>query len=432
MVVVSPRWWWCKCRSVGRRWWWPLLSSAVLLARWPWLLDRVVPLLLAYALMPPDDHSAAPAGGCSDGSRVRETKKALLGRSNGGVVGGRYRSSATLQPSSFGAGAPFVAKGTVSKITEKFQGGSPAKATRIPKLLPQQTSVMGGNGRGRSALPPPPLPPLPPPVIKYEIKRRQDKLLGELHRRRGSTTATSFSSGNRRLPTAVVDSAVPSDCGSSSDSEKSTGHVDVPVVTTTVGSLMATAAVDDEKPGSPHSSGYESVEETSAATTPTVAVPYSWVFGASERNVKFVDVFDAVPSSPSSSSSSSSSSSDGSCAEDRTAEDRLERLVTFAPTLASCPALTRAKPDQDDYDDDDDVDGVPVADIRRHFARNGVTMPIAAAALTGYPSPVANPVATVTGALPSGNLSPIPEGSSTEPNSVETVEDCYGTDNSKV
>lgn len=408
-MLVSPHWlwWWC-CRCS------PLLVVSVLFAQWPSLLDRVVPLLLAYALMPPatDDNrtaaAAASALGAIGGSRVRETKKALLGRSSGVGAGyGRSRSSTSLHQSSSSATAPFVAKGTVSKITEKFQAQPPPipRTTRIPKLL----------NPARNALPLPPLPPLPPPVIKYEIKRRQEKLLSELHRRR-STGDDRTTSSTCRLPvvSGCGDSAVSSDSGSSSDSEKSVycgGLTDIPAAVTA-------AVSDDDKPGSPHSSGYESVEEpvtccpkattidfvgaTDLASVPAAAVSYSWVFGASVNDGSD-DGFEAVQPS-----TSSSSSSDGCCGFDDgltgPAEDRLERLVTFA-SVASYPALTRAKPDQDDDDDD-----APAA-VRRHFGGNDVATPVAA--MAGY-------------------LSPIPECSSTEPNSVETVEDCYSDNNNKV
>lgn len=354
---------------------------SAILSQWPSLLERVVPLLLAYALMPPAADLTAAASG--DGSRVRETKKALLGRSNGGG-GGRSRSSASR--SSPSAAAPVVAKGTVSKITEKFQAQPcapppPRTCTRVPC----KPSV------GRSALPPPPLPPLPPPVIKHDIKRRQEKLLSELHRRRGRDDRTKSVSCSR-LPAVGGagagggDSAVSSDCGSSSDSEKSVCCGGGELVETSVAAVV-------DKPGSPHSSGYESVEETVVVAVDdfvaAAAIPYSWVFGAGEHDGRF----DANPSSSSTSSASSSCGDDVVTAV--APEDRLERLVTFS-SVASCPALTRAKPDQD-VDDD-----LPVV-VRRHFVGNDVAM------TTGY-------------------LSPIPEGSSTEPNSVETVDDCYGDD----
>ncbi|XP_060867262.1 unconventional myosin-XVIIIa-like isoform X3 [Metopolophium dirhodum] len=405
MPVVSPRrqwqwwWWWC-CSS--------LFVVPVLLTQWPSSLDRVVPLLLAYALMPPDHVAAGGRGG----SRVRETKKALLGRSR--LTSAQLRSPfvASTAGSSACAVVPIVVKGTVSKITEKFQtqpppAPPPRTLTRIPKPLRVPD-------RGVVVKPlPPPLPPLPPPVVKYEIKRRQEKLLGELHRRRGlqgnRPTTASLSSG--RLPVGGGgDSAVSSDCGSSSDSEKSVccggRSIDKP----------------DDKPGSPHSSGYESVEETMTIST-SAAVPYSWVFGAPEPH----DGFDGPsqllsvtsPLAPPPLSTSSSASSDGCCEGDdddddddddeddilTAPEDRLERLVTFA-SAKSCPALTRAKPDQDDDED------VPVVVIRRHFG-GGNDGPKPVAAMAGY-------------------LSPIPECSSTEPNSVETVEDCCGYDDDKI
>lgn len=401
MPVVSPRrqwqwwWWWC-CSS--------LFVVPVLLTQWPSSLDRVVPLLLAYTLMPPDHVAVGGRGG----SRVRETKKALLGRSR--LTSAQLRSPfvASTASSSPCTVVPIVVKGTVSKITEKFQAQPPPAPpprtlTRIPKPLRTPD-------RGVVVKPlPPPLPPLPPPVVKYEIKRRQEKLLGELHRRRGlpgnrPVTAISFSG---RLPVGGGgDSAVSSDCGSSSDSEKSVvccggRSIDKP----------------DDKPGSPHSSGYESVEETMSISS-SAAVPYSWVFGALEPH----DGFDGpsqllsvtIPLAPPL-STSSSASSDGCCEGDddddddddilMEPEDRLERLVTFA-SAKSCPALTRAKPDQDDDED------VPVAIIRRHFG-GGNDGPKPVAAMAGY-------------------LSPIPECSSTEPNSVETVEDCCGYDDDKV
>lgn len=396
MPVVSPRrqlqwWWWC-CLS--------LFVVPVLLTQWPSSLDRVIPLLLAYALMPPD--RVAAVGGRS-GSRVRETKKALLGRSRFTSTQSRSPFATSAAGSSAGTVAPIVVKGTVSKITEKFQSQPPPAPpprtlTRIPKPLRTPDREM--------VIKPPPLPPMPPPVVKYEIKRRQEKLLGELHRRRGlpldrSTVASSFSGG---LPVSggSGDSAVSSDCGSSSDSEKS------------VCSGGQSIDKPDEKPGSPHSSGYESVEET--MTISASAVPYSWVFGAPEPHDGFdgpSQLLSAVtaPTEPPPLSTSSSASSDGCCEGDddyddededdvpiTAPEDRLERLVTFASSK-SCPALTRAKPDQDDDED------VPVAVIRRHFGGgNDGSKPIAA--MAGY-------------------LSPIPECSSTEPNSVETVEDCY-------
>lgn len=404
MPVVSPRrqwhwwWWWC-CSS--------LLVVPVLLTQWPSSLDRVVPLLLAYALMPPDRVAVGGRGG----SRVRETKKALLGRSRFTSAQSRSPFAASTAGSSASAVVPIVVKGTVSKITEKFQAQSPPAPpprtlTRIPK--PLRTAP----DRGVVVKPqPPPLPPLPPPVVKYEIKRRQEKLLGELHRRRGvpgdqPTTASSFSSRLLVGGGGGGDSAVSSDCGSSSDSEKSV-----------CSGKQSTDKLDD-KPGSPHSSGYESVEET--MTISASAVPYSWVFGAPEPH----DGFDGpsqllsvtAPSAPPPLSTSSSASSDGCCEGDddddddeddvpTAPEDRLERLVTFASSK-SCLALTRSKPDQDDDED------VPVAIIRRHFGGgNDGSKPVAA--MAGY-------------------LSPIPECSSTEPNSVETVEDCCGYDDDKV
>lgn len=427
MVIVASlprrwRWWWCRRCS-------PLLLlavSTVLWPQWPSSLDHVVPLLVAYVLMPPATDrttvTATAGTGLSGGSRVRETKKALLGRSAAGGGRGCPRSSAP-QSSPSSSAVPFVAKGTVSKITEKFQGRPlppspllpPSRvATRIPKL-----------SSSRSTLPPPPPPPI---AIKNEIKRRQEKLLGELHR---SRNITSLSVG--RLP-ILGDNAISSDCGSSSDSEKSV---------CCAASVASVATVDEDKPGSPHSSGYESVEETSVAvdfvsrttaddfiattdgdfvvTTDSVstAVPYSWVFGSAEPLHDVFDGFGVVPSLSSSSvpssfsvpSSSSSSSSDG-CSEgdDRplstASEDRLERLVTFTPT-ASCLALPRAKPDQDDDQH---------ALVRRHFGGNDASTPNAVACC-----------------MAGGYLSPIPECSSTEPNSVETVEDCrYDGDDDKV
>jgi len=233
--------------------------------------------------------------------------------------------------------------------------------------------------------------------------------LSELHRRRDSQpaadrTAASFS---HRLPVgggggAAADSAMSSDCGSSSDSEKSVccgsgggGSIDKP----------------DDKPGSPHSSGYESVEETISAVR--TAVPYSWVFGASEPSLHDSGFGETLQQTL---STSSSASSDGCCEGDddddddeddvpAAPEDRLERLVTFA-SATSCPALTRAK--LLDQDDDEDV---PDAVIRRHFG-GGNDGPKTIASMAG------------------GYLSPIPECSSTEPNSVETVEDY--TDGEKV
>lgn len=374
----------------------------VLLAQWPSSLVRFVPLLLAYVLMPPDRVAIGGLGG----SRVRETKKALLGRSRSLSAASRLPFAATGS-SGCSTVVPIVVKGTVSKITEKFQAQPPPPPvrtiTRIPKPL---------HASDRGARPqPPPLPPLPPPIVKYEIKRRQEKLLGELHRRRGSvgdrmTTTASFPV---ELPVVVGgggvgggDSAVSSDCGSSSDSEKSV--------------CCGGRSVDnkpEDKPGSPHSSGYESVEETMPVSA--TVVPYSWVFGAPEPSGGFDEVVQ-MPAPPLSTSSlsSSSSSSDGCCEGDddddddvptAPPEDRHERLVTFA-SAASCPALTCAKPDQDGDED------VPAAIIRRHFG-GGNDGPKPIAAMAGY-------------------LSPIPEGSSTEPNSVETVEDCCGYDDDKV
>lgn len=375
MVLVSSasdRPWWCWCSSSL------LVAVSVLLTlQCPSpLLERVAPLLLVYALMP---SAADPAG--SRGSRVRETKKALLGRSS--------RSSSVP--------VPVVAKGTVSKITEKFQ-------TR-PAALPRTARASAKNPVLRTS--PPPLPPLPPPVVKYEIKRRQEKLLSELHGRGGVDRRIPSS----RLPTRVTidsggsgggDSAVYSDCGSSSDSEKSIccGVADYGPV--------ETAIVD--KPGSPHSSGYESVDE--AVVVPVddfvavAAVPYSWVFGTSEHDGLADVAPPPLPLSPPPSSicSQSSSYEDDNAQATVAPEDRLERLVTFAPT-ASCPALTRAKPDQDG-------DGAPAL-VRRHFAGNDAATPNSASGFAGY-------------------LSPIPECSSTGPNSVETVEECYGDGHDKV
>lgn len=376
------------------------------------LLDRVVPLLLVYAIMPPPAAATDRGSTTAAGSRVRETKRALLGRSNGAGCG-RSRTSVSRSPCT--VAAPFVAKGTVSKISEKFQSPpappSPPKrtitaTTRIPKLQQQQEP----HSSGRGALPRPPLPPLPPPVVKYEIKRRQEKLLGELHRRR----IVIGSSVSGRLPVGGgADSAMSSDCGSSSDSEKSVcfgGPITVAAV--------ADALNEPDKPGSPHSSGYESVEETNAATAaddddPTsavaTAVPYSWVFGECQH-----DGFETVLSS----SSSSSSSSDGCYVDDGPTttgpEDRLERFVTFASLSpspsTSCPALTCAKRHQDDGDDHGNgtTGMAEAAAVRRRFAGNDVAMPVQA--VDGY-------------------LSPIPECPSTEPNSVETVEDCVYTGN---
>ncbi|XP_026820530.1 unconventional myosin-XVIIIa-like isoform X3 [Rhopalosiphum maidis] len=395
MPVVSTqrqfqRWWWllCCCSSV--------FVVPVLLTQWPSLLVRVVPLLLAYALMPPDRVAVGGRGG----SRVRETKKALLGRSRSTSAPSRSPFAAASAGPSNCAAVPIVTKGTVSKITEKFQAqpppAPPPRTTRIPKPLQRAPD------RGPAVkLQPPPLPPMPPPVVKYEIKRRQEKLLSELHRRRDghhhlpadrTVVASSFS--DRLLPVGAGDSAASSDCGSSSDSEKSVcsggrSMIDKP----------------DDKPGSPHSSGYESVEETISVAA--AAVPYSWVFGAPEQPPNDRG-FDGTVQPL---STSSSASSDGCCEGDddddddeddvRSApEDRLERLVTFA-SATTCPALTRAKLDQDD---DEDVPEAAV--IRRHFG-GGNDGQKTVAAMAGY-------------------LSPIPECSSTEPNSVETVEDCFG------
>lgn len=394
MVVVSTlrRRWICRCRSLQ------LLAVSVLLTllQCPPLLDRVVPVLLVYALMPPvaaandrrctitgADEAATVVGG----SRVRETKKVLLDRSNG---------ASTSSGGICSRSSRFVVKGTVSKITEKFQTQPvlPPRTTRIPKLLQHWSSV------AYDSLPPMTTLQSPPPVIvKYEIKRRQEKLLGELHRhhRRSDDQTSSFSYNGPSINESIRDSATSSDCGScSSDSEKS-----VCCSGSTVEDPTVTAV--DEKPGSPHSSGYESVEETAvtvelAQTSPPLSVPYSWVFGDSEHDGSdgFADY--AVVSSP-------SSSSDNSMIAAAT-EDRLERLVTFAST-ASYPALTSAKSDQDGRSDDD----IPPAEVRRHFVRNDVATPIA---------------------VPAGCLSPIPEYLSTEPNSVETVEDCSGDDDNKV
>lgn len=394
MVVVSSRW--CRCFSP------PFLAVLLLvlqLSSSSSSLDHVVSLLLAYALMPPAvDRTAAAAtvvvdsgggGGGGGGSRVRETKKALLG-------GGRYaRASAatTSRPSSVVA---MVAAGTVSKITEKFQAvhlssssqpprsnNSYTTATRIPKLSQH---------------------PVPVPVVKYEILRRQEKLLSAdpvVHRTRRSVVVAVSSFSASRIPIvggAAGDSgAASSDCGSSSDSEKSVRCCDAAVV----------AAVEDV-PGSPHSSGYESVEETTAAdhhqhqpmivSPPPAVVPYSWVFGGDGGAPEPSSPYDAFDGSSVSSSSSDDCYRTVVDAAAVTApEDRLERLVTFAPP-PSCPALScRAKPDQDDDQDDDDGAS---STVHRHFAGNDV--------------------ATAGG----GYLSPIPECSSTEPNSVETVEDC--------
>lgn len=390
MVVVPERLrrWFCRCRAALQ-----LLAVSVLLTllRCPSLLDRIVPVLLAYVLMPPvaaaNDRRCAVARanaaiGVGGGSRVRDTKKALLDRSNAGTTASG--AGICSRPS---RSSQFVAKGTVSKITEKFQTQPvpPARTTRIPKLL-QHWSLSS----------PPPLPP--PAVVKYEIKKRQDKLLSEIHRHRNrwSDDRTSFfSCGGPLIGPGSRDSAASSDCGScSSDSEKSVaeiccsgGPVEDPAVTAV-----------DEKPGSPHSSGYESVEETAitaelAQTPPLVPVPYSWVFGASEH-----DGTDGFADYAVVSSSSSDNSMIAAVAVTAASEDRLERLVTFAST-ASFPALTSAKPEQDDRSNDDDA---PAAG-RRHFVRNAVATPIA---------------------VPAGCLSPIPEYSSTEPNSVETVEHC--------
>lgn len=404
-VVSSQRrpfqWWWCCSTSAA----FLAVLLSVLFAQWPSSFVRVVPLLLAYALMPPDRVAVGGLGG----SRVRETKKALLGRS-------RPATSATSRsPASTAAGSsalvPNVVKGTVSKITEKFQAQPPPppqRTTRIPK--PLQRTPDRGSAPAVVKLQPPPLPPMPPPVVKYEIKRRQEKLLSELHRRRdGQPADRTNASFSHRLPVggggggAAADSAVSSDCGSSSDSEKSIccgsgggGSIDKP----------------DDKPGSPHSSGYESVEETiSVART---AVPYSWVFGAPEPSLHDSGFGETLQQTL---STSSSASSDGCCEGDdddddddekdvpEAPEDRLERLVTFA-SATSCPALTRAK--LLDQDDDEDV---PEAIIRRHF---------------GGGNDGSKTIASMTG----GYLSPIPECSSTEPNSVETVEDY--TDGEKV
>lgn len=419
MVIVAslPRWWWCRsCSS--------LLLLTVLVVLWTqWLssLDCVVPLLVVYALMPPATDrttvTATAGTGLSGGSRVRETKRALLDRSSVGGGRGRLRSFASLSSSSSSV-VPVVAKGTVSKITEKFQGRPlppppslpPSRvATRIPKLLSSRSTL-------------PPQPPLT--AIKHEIKKRQEKLLGELHR---SSNITSFSGG--RLLIIGGDGAMSSDCGSSSDSEKSVCYA---------GSVASVVVMDEDKPGSPHSSGYESVEETSAAvdfvsrTTDFIAskegdfvvtadsvstvVPYSWVFGSTEPLHDVFDGFGVVPSLSSSVPSSfslpsSSSSSSDVCSEGDDGalsvapEDRLERLVTFTPT-PSYLALPRAKPDQDDQH----------VMVRHHFEGNDALTPNAAACC-----------------MASGYLSPILECSSTEPNSVETVEDCrYNGGNDKV
>lgn len=424
------------------------------------LLDRVVPLLAAYALMPPPATCAAAAGGGAAvaGSRVRETKKALLGRSSGNA-GGRSRFATSRSPGVAGAGAvgggpAVVAKGTVSKITEKFQSPPPPP--------PPRTATAACR------------PPLPPqPFVKsYEIKRRQEKLLGELHRHaddRKTNAAAASARVVRPLPVGGggggSDSAVTSDyCGSSSDSEKSV----------CCGGVGPTEQLND-KPGSPHSSGYESVEETTttavvaaAAASPVQdenaassfviaavtadptgrtprgfgayvattdlkrvsvaapAVPYSWVFGddvavESASRDGFADVLDALPPPPPPppvSSSSSDEDDDGAAALPAAPEDRLERLVTFA-SAASCHALTRAKPDDQDADADDELQADDVVDaaisVRRHFGGNAAATPVATATL-GLAPPPPPPVPSC--------LSPILECSSTEPNSVDTVEDC--------
>lgn len=369
MVVVLPyrrRWWWRGCRRNA-----PSLllaaaaaAAAVLLLlsllQWPAFLELVVSVLSTFALMPPAADmltATVVAGGTGRGSRVRETKRTLLSQQNrsGGVGGSRPWSRFPSLATAVTAGVavvprPVVAKGTVSKITEKFQVRSPPSRTCLSRTQ-QQRSGRDGNA--------PSLPPPPPAVIKHDIKRRQEKLLNELHRR---TTAAAVAVCVRPPP---VDGAG-GDSGSSSDSEKSVAIVD--------------------KPGSPHSSGYESVDESTAAAAvdgfAAVAVPYSWVFGGSsdDDDVTTPSVAAVAVATP---------------------EDRLGRLVTFAP-VTSCPALTRAKPDQDDDDDDES----PAA-VRRHFVGNDVATTCSAGGSGGG----------------CGYLSPIPECSSAEPNSVETVDD---------
>lgn len=391
-----PRWLWCCLFAVL-----PLLLV---------LICRVFPLLLVIALMPPPAVAAAVTPSAAGGSRVRETKKALLGR---GGRGSRSTSAAAV-----------VTKGTVSKITEKFQmrpaaPPAPAVCSRIPKPSqqpsaaktatrqavtgkppptpppPQQQQQSVAVETTRKNGPPPPLPLLPPPVVKYDIKRRQERLLGELHRqhkRRGQYEAFYKLNSASSSSSSLADSAALSDCSSSDCSEKS------------VRFTAAVAAVaDEDKPGSPNSSGYESVEEAivaAAATDFATAVPYSWVFGD----------FVAASSTSSPSSSSSSSLCDGANDDATVSEDcsRSERLVTFTASPSFCPALTRSKPDQDSRDGGGRSANTAAAG-RRHFAGNdAATHAIAASA--------------------GGHLSPIPECWSTGPNSVETVEDCAADD----
>lgn len=359
MVVALPyrrRWWWWRgCRRNASSLLLAAAGAAVLLLlsllQWPAFLELVVPVLSTFALMPPAADmltAAVIAGGTGRGSRVRETKRTLLSQQNrsGGGGGGnrswsRFPSSATAVTAGVAVVPPsVVAKGTVSKITEKFQVRSPPRT-----CMSRAQQQRGGNA--------PSLPPPPPAVIKHDIKRRQEKLLNELHRRTTAAVAV-------RVRPPPVDGGG-GDSGSSSDSEKSVAAVD--------------------KPGSPHSSGYESVDESTAAAAvdgfaAAVAVPYSWVFGGSpDDDVTTPSVAAAAVATP---------------------EDRLGRLVTFAP-VTSCPALTRAKPDQDD-------DESPAA-VRRHFVGNDVATTCSAGGGGG------------------GYLSPIPECSSAEPNSVETVDD---------
>ncbi|XP_050434821.1 unconventional myosin-XVIIIa-like isoform X3 [Adelges cooleyi] len=339
-----------------------LLSS---LALWfQWIAWPVLLLLLTVVAMPPS----------TDGGRVREAKRALLGRADAAAAGRngcRRRSDSSL-----------VAKGTVSKITEKFQtskslptapshGHHRAGVTRIPKFI-------GKTGSG--AVKPP---------VKYEIKRKQEKLFGS------AEEDLMMSACNKpvffKSLTFVADSSASSssadDPSSSSDSEKSIceqrHHHRDQVDSGTTGAVFAEVSID--KPGSPVSSGYESVEETVIAAA---AVPYSWVFG---------DVTDQEDDHNDVCTPPSGFAGDGDVVTVTCPEDRLERLVTFTTlSTTACPALTSAKPAQDV-----DVQQPPQAFVprRSHFCSNAGV----ASAANGY-------------------LSPIPECSSTEPNSVETVD----------
>ncbi|XP_050544907.1 unconventional myosin-XVIIIa-like isoform X3 [Daktulosphaira vitifoliae] len=312
-----------------------LLSSAL----WfQWIAWPVVFVFLAVLLaMPP----------LNDGGRVREAKRALLGRVDAGRNGsaaGRRRSESSL-----------VAKGTVSKISEKFQTNKPPPK---PTVVPTSCHRTSGVTRipkfvGKTSAP-----------VKNDMQRTRVRVCDSAEEL--PVDKPAFFTPLAFVADSSASSSSSDDSSSCSDSEKSVCEQRTHKV------VEESSSVD--KPGSPSSSGYESVEETTTASiVSTAAVPYSWVFG---------DVHDA---------SGGGFTTDGVVLTGP--EDRLEKLVTFTTSLftTACPALTSAKPTQD----------VDQQTPQAFLPRRGNNVP-----------------SMISG----GYLSPILECSSTEPNSFETVD----------